>query len=75
MMLRQLHNGRDEPILEPEIPIVDVGHHLFIRPGIRYLLDDYLDDVRAGHWIVASVYIETNLVRTARWPGSDALIR
>jgi L-fuconolactonase len=60
MMFRQLHCGRDEPILEPEIPIVDAGHHLFVRSGIRYLLDDYLDDVRAGHRIVASVYIETN---------------
>ncbi|MFL6449937.1 MAG: amidohydrolase family protein [Bryobacteraceae bacterium] len=60
MMYRQLHFGRDEPILEPEIPIVDAGHHLFVRPGIRYLFDDYLADVRAGHRIVASVYIETN---------------
>ena len=71
MMFRQLHFGRDEPILEPEIPIVDAGHHLFVRPGIRYLLDDYLDDVRAGHRIVASVYIETNSF--ARQDGPEVM--
>lgn len=51
--------GRDEAILDPEIAIVDSHHHLFVRPQLRYLLDDYLDDVNAGHNIVASVYIET----------------
>jgi L-fuconolactonase len=55
---KQLFVGRDEPILEPEIPIIDAHHHLFTRPGLRYLLDDYLADARAGHKIVATVYME-----------------
>jgi predicted TIM-barrel fold metal-dependent hydrolase len=58
-MFRQLHAGRDEPILDPGIPIVDAHHHLLVRPGLRYLFDDYLADVRAGHRIVASLYVET----------------
>ena len=31
---------RKEPILEPELPIVDPHHHLWDRPGSRYLLPD-----------------------------------
>jgi L-fuconolactonase len=59
MTFRQLHVGRDESILEPDIEIVDAHHHLFDRPALRYLLDDYLKDVQSGHRVVASVYVET----------------
>ena len=52
-------DGRDEVILEPELPIVDSHFHLFDLPNNRYMLDDYLDDVHAGHNIVASVYCES----------------
>jgi predicted TIM-barrel fold metal-dependent hydrolase len=55
----KLKEGRDEPILEPDIPIIDAHHHLFDRPHLRYMLDDYLDDANAGHKIIGSVYIET----------------
>lgn len=54
----QQSSGREEPILDPELPIVDSLHHLFVRPGNRYLLDDYLADASAGHRIVASVYMQ-----------------
>jgi len=50
--------GRDEPIISPEIPIIDAHHHLFDLPVDRYLIDDYLADANAGHDIRASVYIE-----------------
>jgi L-fuconolactonase len=50
--------GRDEPILEPDLAIIDTHHHLFLRPTVRYLFDDYLADVQAGHNIVASVFVE-----------------
>jgi L-fuconolactonase len=56
---KQLFVGRDEPILEPNIPIIDAHHHLFDRPALRYMLEDYLADARAGHRIVASIYAET----------------
>jgi L-fuconolactonase len=67
-------DGRDEPILEPELPIIDSHHHLFQRPtqgGVRYLLDDYLADAHAGHNIVASVYIE--ILAFARRHGPEML--
>ena len=49
---------RKEPILEPELPIVDPHHHLWIRPGWRYLVDDLLADTNSGHNIVATVYVQ-----------------
>jgi predicted TIM-barrel fold metal-dependent hydrolase len=57
-MMSKRFDGRDEPIIEPDLPIIDAHHHLFERPGLRYLLDDYLADTRLGHRIVASVYME-----------------
>jgi len=51
---------RKEPILEPGLPIIDPHHHLWQRPGWRYLLDDLLTDTGSGHNIVATVYMEAN---------------
>lgn len=47
-----------EPIVDPDIPIVDSLHHLFVRPNVRYLVDDYLADASAGHKVVASIYMQ-----------------
>jgi predicted TIM-barrel fold metal-dependent hydrolase len=49
---------RQEPILEPELPIIDPHHHLWDRPGWRYLLDELLRDVNSGHNIVATVFVQ-----------------
>jgi predicted TIM-barrel fold metal-dependent hydrolase len=49
---------RKEPVLEPELPIIDPHHHLWQRPGWRYLLEDLLLDTGSGHNIVATVYME-----------------
>lgn len=50
--------GRGEMILEPDLPIIDSHHHLYDRPGARYLLDEYAADLAQGHRVVASVYVE-----------------
>jgi L-fuconolactonase len=71
MSFPQLHAGRDEPILEPDLKIIDAHHHLLMRPGLRYLLDEYLADATAGHRIVASVYME--VLTFARRDGPEAL--
>lgn len=47
-----------EPIIEPEVPIIDPHHHLWIRPGSRYLVDELLADLNSGHNIVATVYVQ-----------------
>lgn len=51
--------GRNEPVLEADLPIVDAHVHLFELPNTRYMFDDYRADVTAGHNVVASVYCET----------------
>ena len=49
-----------EPAIEPELPIVDPHHHFWDRPGFRYLFDDFLADIRSGHNVVGSVFIEAS---------------
>jgi L-fuconolactonase len=63
--------GRNEQIIDPDLPIVDAHHHLLSRPTLRYLYEDFLDDVQAGHRIVASVYVET--LSMARTDGPELL--
>ncbi|HXN44841.1 MAG TPA: amidohydrolase family protein, partial [Xanthobacteraceae bacterium] len=47
-----------EEMLEPDLPIVDPHHHLWDRPGWRYLLEEFLADVNSGHNILASVFVQ-----------------
>jgi predicted TIM-barrel fold metal-dependent hydrolase len=51
-------NRCKEPILDPMLPIIDPHHHLWDRPGWRYLLDDLLNDTNSGHNILATVFIQ-----------------
>ena len=64
-------DGRDEEILEPDLVIIDTHHHLFNRPNLRYLFDDCLEDVYAGHKVLATVYVETQAM--ARPDGPEWL--
>ncbi|MBH1965873.1 MAG: amidohydrolase family protein [Comamonadaceae bacterium] len=49
-----------EPVLEPDLPIVDPHHHLYEDPvrGSRYMLPDLLADIGQGHRITHTVYVE-----------------
>ncbi|WP_426153165.1 amidohydrolase family protein [Pseudomonas sp. DC3000-4b1] len=47
-----------EAPLDPDRMIVDAHHHLWDRPGQRYLIEDYLADIQSGHNIAASVYVQ-----------------
>ena len=51
----------EEP-LDPSLPICDPHHHLWDqvrgRVAPRYLLDEILEDVRSGHNVVSTVFIE-----------------
>lgn len=47
-----------EPALEPNLPIVDPHHHLWVRDGNTYLLPELLADLASGHNIRATVYEE-----------------
>ena len=55
-----------EPILDPDLPIIDPHHHLWDRPQHRYLLDDFLADVRTGHHLVATVFEECHSMYRVR---------
>jgi L-fuconolactonase len=60
-----------EPILEPDLPIIDTHHHLWDRPdrlNHRYLLHEFLADVRTGHNVIATVFVECNSMYRARGP-------
>jgi predicted TIM-barrel fold metal-dependent hydrolase len=57
-----------EPILDPDLPIIDTHHHLWQRPDHRYLLDDFLADVRTGHNVVATVFEECHAMYRASGP-------
>ncbi|MGR3323083.1 MAG: amidohydrolase family protein [Pseudooceanicola sp.] len=48
----------DEPADEPDLPIVDAHHHLWNRPHERYMAEDLLADLNAGHNVVATVYVQ-----------------
>jgi len=44
-----------EDILEPDLPVIDPHHHLWIRNGYTYLLPELAEDLNSGHRIVATV--------------------
>ena len=57
-----------EPILEPDLPIVDPHHHLWDHANHRYLLEDLLADTGTGHNITATVYIDCRSMYRADGP-------
>ncbi|WP_309645077.1 amidohydrolase family protein [Phenylobacterium sp.] len=79
-----------EPILEPDLPIVDPHHHFWDRPAAliaalpppthgfdrvmrrvpRYLLDELLADMRSGHNVKATVYMECGSMYRSRGPAA-----
>jgi L-fuconolactonase len=63
-----LAKAAPEPVIEPELAIVDTHHHLWDLPGNRYLLPELLDDLRSGHNIVATVFNECHSMYRAGGP-------
>jgi predicted TIM-barrel fold metal-dependent hydrolase len=58
-----------EPVLEPDLPIIDTHHHLWDRPDHRYLLDELLADIRTGHTVEATVFVECHAMYRAHGPA------
>jgi L-fuconolactonase len=65
-------NRHHEDIIEPDLPIVDPHHHLWDRPGNRYLLEDILADTDSGHNVIATVFVQCRAFHRA---GGDAALR
>ena len=68
-----------EPIIDPDLPIIDTHHHLWHRtggargeswevPAFRYLLDEFLTDCATGHNIVGSVFLQCHSMYRAGGP-------
>ncbi len=61
-----------EPILEPDLPIIDPHHHLWVRNDNTYLLNELLADLNSGHRIVATVFEECHSMYRADGPPEEA---
>ena len=47
-----------EEALEPDLPIVDPHHHLWVRSGAAYLVPEFAADLASGHNVVSTVYAQ-----------------
>ncbi|MBO0730691.1 MAG: amidohydrolase, partial [Acidimicrobiaceae bacterium] len=48
----------NEAPLEPDLPICDPHHHLWDRPGNRYMLEELRADTGSGHNVRTTVFVE-----------------
>ena len=59
----------DEPIVDPDVEIVDPHHHLWpVGGGLDYFVDELAGDTTAGHNIVQTVFIECRAAYRADGP-------
>ena len=58
-----------EDVLDPGLEIIDTHHHLWDRPGGRYLLDEFLADTGSGHNVVATVFVECHTAYCTEGPA------
>jgi predicted TIM-barrel fold metal-dependent hydrolase len=63
-----LRRAPREEILEPDLPIIDPHHHLWDRPGWRYMMPDLLADIETGHNIIGTVYVQARSFHRASGP-------
>jgi len=59
---------RQEPAIEPDLPIVDPHHHLWDHEGSRFLLPELLATTGSGHTITKTVFIECGSMYRADGP-------
>jgi len=59
---------RVEEAIEPDLPIIDPHHHLWDPPGQRYLFDDLMGDIRDGHNVRATVFVQCRAMYRASGP-------
>ncbi len=65
---------RQEDVLEPELPIIDAHHHLWVRGGYTYLMPEFADDLASGHNILATVYAECHSMYRKDGPAEQRSI-
>src|SRR5207245_4896792 len=57
-----------QPAPKPYRPIIYPHHHLWYRPGNRYLFHDLMEDLNSGHNIRATVFLECREMYRAEGP-------
>jgi L-fuconolactonase len=63
--------GADPGVIEPDLPIIDPHHHLWVHPHGRYLIEEFQADLASGHNVLATVYAECSAMY--RKSGPEAL--
>ena len=61
---------QQEPVMEPDLPIVDAHHHLWDHAGNRYFATDMLEDLATGHNVRATVAVECHAMYNRRAPAA-----
>ncbi|MZR31569.1 amidohydrolase family protein [Sneathiella litorea] len=56
--LGDIDHLEQDPLLYPSQPIIDAHHHLYDRKELRYLLPDFQKDLKTGHNIRATVFVQ-----------------
>lgn len=59
---------RFEAAIDPDLPIVDAHHHLWVEGGAPYLLDELADDLASGHRIDATVFVQAHYAHRSDGP-------
>ena len=60
-----------EDVLEPDLPIIDPHHHLWLRNGYTYLIPEFAADLESGHNVTATVYAECHSMYREKGPDTD----
>jgi predicted TIM-barrel fold metal-dependent hydrolase len=60
-----------EDVLFPSLPICDPHHHLWDKPGDRYMIDEVTADMGSGHNVVQTLFVEVDSMYRAS--GSNAM--
>ena len=63
-----------EDILDPDLPIIDAHHHLWIRNEVPYLLREFADDLNAGHNVIGTVFAECHSMYRTSGPEEEKSI-
>lgn len=59
---------RDEPAIDPEVPVIDAHHHLWNAERHHYLMPEALADFRGSHNVVATVFAQCHAMYRAEGP-------
>lgn len=62
--------ARTEAALDSDLTVIDAHHHLYDRPGVKYLFEDMLGDLSCGHNVRATVFVQARAMYRADGPAA-----